>query len=110
MKTIAGGIDNYELKDGGVKYDAQKLRWDLLPWDALQEVVYVYTFGATKYEDRNWEKGMRWGRMFGALMRHIASWIGGETIDPESGSHHLAQAVFGFLGLIHFQLDRFMDK
>jgi len=96
--------DNYELKDGGVKYDSQKLRWDLLPWDAIKEVVYVYTFGATKYEDRNWEKGMRWGRMFGASMRHIISWVGGETIDSESGCHHLAQAIFGWFGLIHFQM------
>ncbi|HKE56465.1 MAG TPA: dATP/dGTP diphosphohydrolase domain-containing protein [Pyrinomonadaceae bacterium] len=53
-----------DLGKGGVKKDLGKLRWSLLPWDALEEVVKVLMFGASKYADRNWEKGMDWDRVF----------------------------------------------
>uniref|UniRef100_UPI001E4FF338 dATP/dGTP diphosphohydrolase domain-containing protein n=1 Tax=Acetomicrobium sp. S15 = DSM 107314 TaxID=2529858 RepID=UPI001E4FF338 len=38
------------------------LRYDLIPSDALRELAKVYTVGAEKYGERNWEKGMSWGR------------------------------------------------
>lgn len=60
--------DSLEL--GGVKKDLGKRRWSLLPWDAVEEVVKVLEFGAQKYADRNWEKGMDWDRLFDASMRH----------------------------------------
>jgi hypothetical protein len=56
-------------------YDAGKLRYDLLPPDALEELVRVYTVGAEKYAERNWEKGMAWCRAFGSLMRHAWAWM-----------------------------------
>lgn len=43
---------------GGVKKDEGKLRWSLLPWDALEEVVKVLMFGADKYTfkyENKWE-------------------------------------------------------
>lgn len=96
--------DNFALDKGGVKYDAHKLRFDLFPWDAWTEVAYVYTYGAVKYSDRNWEKGMRWGRYIGAAIRHFVSWLGGESRDPESGCHHLAQVVFCVTCLMAYEL------
>jgi len=83
---------NYDLDKGGVKKDAGKLRWDLLPSDAAQAIVEVLTKGAEKYEDRNWEKGMCWSRPFAACMRHLWAWWRGEDKDPESGLDHLAHA------------------
>lgn len=76
----------------GIKYDEGKLRYDLLPPDSLDAVVEVFTFGANKYTDRNWERGMAWGRLFGALMRHCWAFWRGEDFDKESGLHHLAHA------------------
>lgn len=87
----------------GVKHDDGKLRWDLLPPDALDEVVRVYTLGALKYGDRNWEKGMRWGRIFAAIMRHLWAWWRGERFDPETGITHLAHAAWGCLTLIAYE-------
>lgn len=43
---------------GGVKKDEGKLRWSLLPWDALEAVVRVLMFGANKYTfkyENKWE-------------------------------------------------------
>lgn len=77
---------------GGVKHDSGKQRYDLIPPDALDEIVKILTLGADKYDDRNWEKGMDWGRYFGACMRHLWAWWGGEDCDRETGFSHLAHA------------------
>src|SRR3990167_2452104 len=74
---------------GGRKDDDNKPRFDLLPFDALRAVATVLTFGAAKYEDRNWEKGMKWGRLAAATLRHIGSWMCGYDYDEESKLHHL---------------------
>lgn len=43
--------------------------------------------------ERNWERGMAWSRPFGALMRHMWAWWGGEDNDPETGYSHLSHAL-----------------
>jgi hypothetical protein len=74
----------------GVKFDQGKPRTDLLPFDALLDVAAVLDYGAKKYAARNWEKGMGWGRLVAASMRHLWAWCGGQDRDEESGHHHLA--------------------
>lgn len=86
----------------GRKGDADKVRMDLIPPELLFAVARVLTFGAAKYADRNWEKGMRWGRVFGACMRHLWAWWGGKgpttrsflfgELDEETGFSHLWHA------------------
>lgn len=76
-----------------VKNDSGKLRYDLYPPEALEGVVQVLSFGAQKYSSRNWEKGMDWGRVFAALMRHMWAWWRGEGLDPETGLSHLHHAA-----------------
>ena len=74
--------------NGGKKTDKNKPRWDLVPFDALEGMVNVLTFGANKYEPDNWKKVEMW-RYRGALMRHWVAWLSGEDLDPETGLHHL---------------------
>ena len=68
-------------------------RFDLFPADALEEVAKVYTVGAKKYGDRNWELGMSYGRLFGSLLRHVYAWWRGERDDKESKLHHLTCCI-----------------
>jgi len=86
----------------GLRYDTGKLRWDLLPPE-IEEVVKVFTMGAVKYSDRNWELGMNYGRVIAAMFRHIFAWLKGETNDPESGLHHLAHAQWNILALLVYE-------
>jgi len=87
----------------GVKYDVGKLRWDLLPFEIIQEVVKVLTYGAQKYEDDNWKKVKNARRRyFAACCRHIVDWWLGEEKDPETGCHHLAHAICDLIFLIWF--------
>ena len=84
----------------GVKVDDGKPRWDLLPFDALDDVAAVLRYGAIKYTSRNWEKGMAWGRLLAATFRHLAHWARGQDHDEESGLHHLAHAACCVLMLL----------
>lgn len=89
---------------GGARFNEGKVRFDLVPPDALWELAKVYTFGARKYRDRNWEKGMSWGICFAAAMRHLWKWWRGERNDPESGIHHLAHAAWNCLSALAYEL------
>lgn len=95
--------DNFDLDRGGVKFDDGKLRYDLVPPEALEAVTEILTLGAQKYRDRNWETGMRWGRPFAAAMRHLWAWWRGESVDPETGKSHLAHAACNLFFLIAFE-------
>lgn len=86
----------------GLRFDAGKNRYDLIPPDALDELAKVYTVGAAKYADRNWERGMSWGRCFGSLMRHSWKFWRGQTVDEETGCHHMALAAWNCLALLTF--------
>lgn len=88
----------------GLRYNADKLRYDLVPPDAMEALVRVFTFGAKKYAPRNWEKGMPWMECDASLRRHLAAWEMGEHLDPESGEPHLAHAVWNALALLTFEL------
>jgi len=90
----------------GRKNDIGKCRLDLIPPDALWEVGKVYTMGATKYDDRNWEKGIQYGRVFAAMLRHAWKWFSGETYDTEDGQHHLASVIWCGLALLHYDLNK----
>jgi hypothetical protein len=41
--------DSVSTSEGGIKFDGDKVRWDLMPWDALEEIAKVLTVGAKKY-------------------------------------------------------------
>lgn len=89
----------------GTKKDAGKLRWGLVPWAALREIVAVLTHGAKKYAPDNWKHvpGAR-DRYFDAMMRHVDAWWGGDPIDDEWGCHHLAHAGCCLLFLLWFEV------
>lgn len=90
-------------KTGGEK--GQKLqRYDLIPVEFEEALSEVYGRGALKYADRNWEKGYRWSLSVGALRRHLAQWLKGESRDQETGCYHLAQVAWHACALFIFEL------
>lgn len=101
-------MENTEKKSEptGVKFDDGKLRWDLLPYPALSEVTSVFTYGAKKYGDRNWEKGIARNRLFAACMRHLVAYLENPEwpVDEESGELHLAHAAANLLMCLHLDL------
>lgn len=78
-------------------------RYDLIPPEFLYGLATHYGKGAQKYDDRNWERGYKWGLSYAALMRHLEAWRMGETEDPETGSNHLIAAAWHCAALLVFQ-------
>lgn len=87
----------------GRKDDQAKIRFELLPPEFLAGTADILTFGAKKYGDRNWEKGMAWSRVFGALMRHMWAWWRREQCDAETGKSHLWHAACCLAFLIAYE-------
>jgi hypothetical protein len=85
-----------------VKADSGKLQWSLLPFEELKDVVRVLMLGAKKYTPDNWKKCDDVTRYKDALMRHVISYVSGDTTDGESGLSHLAHAVCNCLFLMYF--------
>ena len=87
----------------GKKYDKDKLMWDLLPYDCLEDIVKILTFGAKKYGRENWKDlESPQERYFAALMRHLISWKNGNKVDGESGENHLSHVIVNALFLLWF--------
>jgi hypothetical protein len=82
------------MEEKAVKNDQkdEKNMLQLMPPLATERIAEVFTFGAKKYSDWNWSKGMEYSRLYGAMQRHITAWYKGESIDPETGKSHLAHA------------------
>ena len=77
------------IPEGGLKYDNDKPRMDLLDFDALEGLAKVLTFGAKKYDEHNWRNGISYSRLTAAMLRHLAALQRGEDIDAESGLPHI---------------------
>lgn len=97
----------------GRKDDKDKARMDLIPAEAMFALADILGYGAKKYEEHNWAKGMQWGRVYGACLRHLFSWwagrgpttksfLFGET-DEETGRSHLWHAYACITFLIAYE-------
>lgn len=107
VSTSAGAVRvRIPSESTALKFDSDKLPYDLLPVRPLESVVNVLRHGAKKYAVRNWEKGFRHGRVYAAAQRHLNQYWGGEDLDQETGEFHLAHVVCCLLFLLEFQFSR----
>lgn len=80
-----------------------KLRWDLLDWDVIQELVEIMDHGARKHKPWDWLIGAPYSVYFAALCRHLFAWWGGQTLDPDSGKNHLCHVMACAMILVSYQ-------
>ena len=88
-----------------VKQDQGKMRYDLMPFDALDEVAKVLTYGVNKYPkpEENWRVNSKpedIKRYTAALLRHFSANEQGSKLDPESGLPHMAHIATNALFII----------
>lgn len=103
LELVLDSANNLCGKDGSGKDDRAdgKPRWELLPLDAIEEIVRVYTMGAGKYADDAWKTIPDAHRRYlAALFRHIAAYERGERKDKESGLSHLAHAAWNAIAIL----------
>lgn len=75
-----------------------KLRYDLVPPFAHEQLAKILTHGAKIYGERDWENGLNWSEVIASMERHLNAFKNGEDYDSESGllhiSHVLSNAAF----------------
>jgi len=110
-KVIKSGVQDKKFKDpvyvgeakkekgGGLRFNEGKNRLDLVPSELIEGVGRVLTMGANKYEDRNWEKGMKWSTVLASLKRHLMAFEKAEDYDKESGELHIDHVLTNALFL-----------
>lgn len=82
------------MYDQSVKFDGDKLRYELVPVEVMEELAKVLTYGAKKYSANSWQNVEPFeDRYYAAAMRHLIAWRKGELIDPESELDHLSHAL-----------------
>ncbi len=91
--------ERQEFETGAVR-DTQggKGRFDLITPFMLERLAKWYELGATKYGDRNWEKGIPFSRFLDSAQRHINKYRQGHRDED-----HLAAAVWNLSCIVHFE-------
>jgi hypothetical protein len=103
------------MGEKGERRNEGKLRWNLISWAALVPLVQVLTFGADKYDDHNWKKGLSYTETIESLQRHLISFIEGEDNDKESKLSHVGHILCNAMFLSYMSIfrkdldDRFKD-
>lgn len=88
----------------GVKYDQDKLRYDLISPMSNEATAKVLTYGAKKYNDRNWENGIAYSRLYRAALGHLQDFWRRNDIDSESSLRHLDHAAANIHMLQHLSI------
>ena len=107
---------SYVAPTEGRKDDTNKCRIELVPAEMIFAVATILGDACQeggKYPERNWEKGMKWSRVFGALMRHMWAWWAGRAptphsfcfgiLDPETNRSHLWHAACCMAFLVTYE-------
>ncbi len=99
-------ITKHDTSPGGLKFDSDKPRMDLLDPYAIEQLALVLGFGAHKYAAHNWRKGIAVSRLIAAALRHLFALARGEDTDPETGLSHAAHAMCCCMFLIWTMRER----
>ena len=88
---------------GGLKFDAGKLRYSLIPPEATRALAEVLSFGARNYAPNSWQTVPNAPeRYLDALIRHLEAHRSGELYDPESNLPHVYHLLCNAAFLTYF--------
>lgn len=96
--------EDFIPKREAVSYDENKARYDLVPPEIMEAIAQGLTVGAQKYPERNWEDGMRWGRIYAQVQRHLQAFWAGEDVDAETQLPHMWLAATRLAMLITYDM------
>jgi ribosomal protein S15P/S13E len=90
-------IPNQSFDSGAVRGSQNgKGRYDLISTYATRRLAQVLERGASRYGDRNWEKGIPLMRHISSLKRHLD-----EFIEDHTNEDHLAHMFANAMMLVH---------
>lgn len=97
-------INAVKSKMESIKNDKKddKLRWDLLPLEEIEDIVRVYHAGAKKYGPNRWQHlPDGYNRYRAALLRHLMEAEKGNEVDSDTGCLHLAQVAWNAIAMLY---------
>ena len=81
-----------------------KLMWELLPLEDVEDIVAVYTAGAKKYGKDRWQNlPDGYNRYKAAMLRHLLEHEKGNWTDSDTGCIHLAQVAWNAIAMLHIE-------
>lgn len=89
-ETFASGAQR-DTQDG-------KLRYELIPPGPLAALAKIYTDGAAKYGENNYQKGMPFMRVAASLLRHYYAWVAGDRSE-----RHMANLAWNAFALLFYE-------
>ena len=105
LADIADELLNEEIRktSGGQasRFNTGKPKWGLVDFESLEPMVRVLEFGAKKYVEHNWKKGLPTTEICESLLRHVFAYLRGEDKDPESGISHIGHIQCNAMFLSH---------
>jgi len=108
-KTLSSRNDNGRMREHGENVTATDATLESGLWSKGGKTGQEWhlrgcpALSITTTGDRNWEKGIAWSRVYGAALRHLNAWYGGENLDPETGRSHLWHAATNIMFLMEFE-------
>jgi len=99
-------------KEGGKKFDQGKNDWSIIPFECLDELAKIMTYGVAKYgKPSGWASvpDMK-NRYFSALMRHLSAYKQGERVDKESNHRHISHALCNVVFLLWKELQEEKER
>lgn len=101
-ETVEISLDD---KSQAARYNHNKPRMSLVPYDGVVEVARVLEFGASKYDAHNWRKGLPFSQTIDSIERHVGAFKNGEDLDLESNLSHMAHVATNALFLLQYIKD-----
>lgn len=95
-------MNHKKEKGTGIRHNQGKLKYHLIPPNAMKKIAEVFTMGSSKYGDRNWENGMKWSNVYASLTRHLQEFLAGNDYDSESGLLHMAHVAVNAIFLLEY--------
>ena len=110
MEAIKKAKLEVEVIPSFMKFDKDKLKYNLIPTEVTKELAKVLTYGAKKYKPNNWKLVDDKTRYIDALYRHIEAWRAGEKFDNESNLLHLSHALANISFLLYFEINNSLSE
>lgn len=73
-----------------------KVQWSLAYWPAVEEMVRVLEYGASKYSADNWKQGQNREELLESMQRHVLALMKGEEEDSDPKAiptHHIGHIM-----------------
>lgn len=88
-----------------------KLRWDLVDFESVEEMLRVLEQGAIKYAPDNWKKGLNRSEILESAQRHLIELFKHKENDEEFSTHHAGHIMCNMLFyLYHYRNQSFTEQ